>query len=108
MTVWNVPATVVRVIDGDTVRLRLDLGWRIYFEANARVSGINCAEMGTSAGHLAKSYAELLLPVGGTVMFRSMSLDKYGRPLGEITDIDGKDFGAEMIAAGHAVALKDD
>jgi hypothetical protein len=30
LPVWTVPATVVRVVDGDTVIVNLDLGWRVY------------------------------------------------------------------------------
>ena len=107
MTTWTVPATILRVVDGDTIHLRLDLGWHISYEARARIIGINSPEMNTPAGMEAKAYAASLLPVGGLVRFTSHSLDKYGRPLGAITDIDGTDFGTEMVQAGHAFAMKE-
>lgn len=107
MTIWSVPATVVKIVDGDTVHLRLDLGWRIYYEARARIIGINCPEIMTKTGDDAKAYAATLLPIGGLVKFTSHSLDKYGRPLGSITDAAGTDFAAEMVAAGHAIPMKD-
>lgn len=100
------PATVTEVVDGDTMHLILDLGWRIYFHARCRIAGINAPEMNTEAGRLARAYAAKLLPEGALVTFTSHCLDKYGRPLGAITDRDGRDFAAEMKAAGHALAVK--
>jgi hypothetical protein len=43
---WTVPATVVRVIDGDAIVVTLDLGWRVYRnEEHIRVAGINTPEI---------------------------------------------------------------
>lgn len=102
MTTWTVPAVVLRIVDGDTARLELDLGWHTYRVENCRVAGINAPEMNTVEGKAAKVYAEQLLPVDTQVVFVSKQLDKYGRPLGHITR-NGADFGSLMVAAGHAV-----
>lgn len=99
---WTYPATVVRVVDGDTVRLNLDLGLHIWRTDNCRIAGINTPELGTAAGSAAKAAAESLLPVGAAVVFTSTALDKYGRPLGRLTR-GGADFAEAMLAAGHAV-----
>lgn len=102
---WVVPADVLRVVDGDTLELRLDLGWRITLTANCRVLGINAPENNTPAGVAARAYALTLLAPGSEVVFHSRQLDKYGRPLGDISYSAGgvvRDFGIEMIAAGHA------
>lgn len=101
---WVVPATVVSVVDGDTVHLLLDLGWHISYETRARIAHINAAEIATPEGKTAKAYAQTLLPGGAVVTFHSHSLDKYGRPLGDITLADDRtDFGQAMVAAGMAV-----
>lgn len=101
---WVVPAEIIRVVDGDTVELDLDLGWHIRYTARCRIVGINAPEMNTDEGRRAKTYAETLLPAGATVVFYSHSLDKYGRPLGEITfGPTSTHFGAAMLDAGHAV-----
>lgn len=101
---WTVPGVVIRVVDGDTVRLLLDLGWGIGIEKNARVIGINAPELRTPQGPAAKAFAESLLPPGREIRFISHQLDKYGRPLGEIK-IDGQDFATAMLNAGHAKTL---
>lgn len=101
MTVWTVPATVVSVIDGDTAHLLLDLGWGITIARPARVAGINAPELNTPEGKAARAFAAALLPAGAKVTFRSHSLDKYGRCLGDIS-IGALDFAAEMLKGGHA------
>jgi endonuclease YncB( thermonuclease family) len=103
VTTWSYPATVLRVVDGDTIRLHLDLGLHIWRIENVRIANINTPELSTTAGRAAKRYTEQLLSAGTPVTFVSKTLDKYGRPLGTITLPDGTDYGAAMLAAGHAV-----
>lgn len=102
MSIWTYPATVARVVDGDTVRLTLDLGLHLHHLSNCRIRGINAPEMGTAEGKAAKVAAEEMLPPGAQVVFVSRQLDKYGRPLGDLSR-SGVDFATAMLAAGHAV-----
>lgn len=99
---WTVPATVQRVIDGDTCELLLDLGWRVTYRANARIIGVNAPEVSTAEGRAARDWARNLLPAGTTVTFTSKSLDKYGRPLGSVILPDGRDYATALLEAGHA------
>lgn len=101
---WTVPATVLRVVDGDTVHLELDLGWHVTYTASCRIAGINAPELSTPEGQRAKAFAIGALPEGAQVVFRSKRLDKYGRPLGEILlGPDRRPFSEAMLAAGLAV-----
>jgi endonuclease YncB( thermonuclease family) len=107
VTVWTVPATVVRIVDADTVVLNLSLGWYLTLEQRCRIAGVNAPELGTVEGTAARDWAMATLPTGTKVVFVSHSLDKYGRPLGSIK-IAGpggvfRDYVAELIAAGHGV-----
>lgn len=106
MSLWSVPAEVIRVIDGDTIELTLDLGWRIYLRAPCRLLGINCPEKNTAAGLAAKAYAQDVIKPGMPVRFISHKLDKYGRPLGTLIYDTNKDFGAQLLGAGHAVRME--
>lgn len=101
---WTVPATVIDVVDGDTIRLQLDLGWNVTYTARARIAGINAPEIKTPEGIAAKQYAQTVLKPGDEVTFISHSLDKYGRPLGTLTygGFAAKDFGDEMVFHGYA------
>lgn len=102
--IWSVPGVVLRVVDADTVRIRLDLGWSIYSEQSCRIIGVNAPELRTPAGRAAMAWAVAELPAGLPVTFVSRQLDKYGRPLGQILYGPTKaDYGAALLAAGHAV-----
>jgi micrococcal nuclease len=99
-----VPATVLEVVDGDTLRLELDLGWHIKYTTRVRIARINAPECKTPEGDAAKSYANTLVHPGDEVIFTSQRLDKYGRPLGTVTygGFSAKDFADDMVHAGHA------
>lgn len=103
--IWTVPATVRRVVDGDTVELELDLGWHITYIARCRVAGINAPELNTPEGQRSKAYADTLMPVGTAVTFISHSLDKYGRPLGEILFANLTYLGTVMRESGNATPM---
>lgn len=97
------PAVVTKVHDGDTITVRIDLGWNITVEYPCRVHGINAPELSTAAGKAAQQFALTLLNVGDDVSVLSHSWDKYApRFDGSITLADGRDFAAVMVAAGHA------
>lgn len=116
--VWTVPAYVERVVDADTYALALDLGWNITRRDRCRLAGINAPEMSTEEGKAARAHAVALLEaiegktggVGTLVTFVSHSLDKYGRPLGQIlaTSPQGvqMDLSEALLSAGHAVPMR--
>lgn len=117
--IWTVPATVLRVVDGDTLMLRLDLGWHISYETRCRLIAINAPELSTDEGVAARLWVIHKLsdagvhPMGSDtpepVTFVSHQLDKYGRPLGQVLVTtpqgDSFDLGLELMNAGHAVPM---
>lgn len=116
--IWTVPATVIRVVDGDTLVLQLDLGWHITLGSRCRLIGVNAPELSTEEGQAAKRWVVDKLGFGGPeavagwtveVTFVSHALDKYGRPLGQVlvTTEQGVSFdlGLELMNAGHAVPM---
>lgn len=114
--VWTVPATVIRVVDGDTLMLRCDLGWHITYETRCRLIGINAPELGTEEGQAAAAWARAKLDTAGidddghvAVTFVSHQLDKYGRPLGQVLvstpQGESFDLGLELLNNGHAVPM---
>jgi micrococcal nuclease len=117
VTVWTVPAAVLRVVDGDTLMLKLDIGWHISYEARCRLIGVNAPELDTDAGVAARLWVVDRLTTAGVygidvhepVTLVSHALDKYGRPLGQIlvSTQQGQtfDLGLELLNAGHAVPM---
>lgn len=103
MTVWTVPATVVRVVDGDTLLLDLSLGWRITLQARCRLAKVDAPELATEEGQAARDFTVGLCPPGTVVTFVSQQLDAYGRPLGTVRLPDGSYLAERLLEAGHAV-----
>ena len=92
---YHYKADVIRVVDGDTVDVVIDLGFRIKIEQRIRLLGINAPESRTSnplereAGKLVTSI--LKRSIEGTVVTirteKPMN-DKYGRFLAHIASED--------------------
>ena len=102
--VWVLPAMVVRVIDGDTIVIHTEvMPGLVLHEAHLRVEGINAPEMNTPAGREAKEFVEHLLPVNAVVRVTMRDTDKYGRALGKVQLLDGRDLSQVMIDTQHAV-----
>lgn len=102
-------ATVVRVIDGDTVVVRTQIWPGIVAEhVHVRLDGINSPEIHThkecekAAGLKAKEFVASLLPAGTKVQLSHVKKGKFaGRILGQIS-ANGQDIGAAELAAGLA------
>lgn len=102
-------ASVVRIIDGDTVVLSCDLGMFVYHQTTVRLLGINAPEVvGTQkpAGLAAKAYLESRAPAGTPLIIQTQldEGDKYGRLLATLYLLDGTNLNEDMIASGHAAA----
>lgn len=102
MTVWTVPATIIRWLDADTAQMELDIGFAISYRAKVRIEGVNSPELNTAAGREAVAWTRAFLPPGMKVTVVSRQWDKYGRVLGAIVLPDGSDYGEALIKAGHA------
>lgn len=103
---YTYQASVVQVLDGDTVRCTLDLGLRIYSTQPVRLAGIDAPEKHTDAGKAARAFLASLLQPGEAVVVHTRKPDKYGRVLGTIlASHDGHqlDVAQAMVQAGHAV-----
>ena len=91
------------VHDGDTVNVKLDVGFDLTVYARIRIYGINAPELSTKAGKDARTFARNLLAVGDAVQVVSHGWDKYGgRVDGSIALSDGRDFAQLMLDSGHA------
>lgn len=84
---YQYQATVLRVVDGDTVDLDFDLGLRVHSTQRVRLFGINAPERYTEAGRVAFAALCAMLPVGKvvTVDTHKDKTEKYGRWLADIT-----------------------
>ncbi len=105
---YNYLATVIRVVDGDTIELQIDLGFKMHYRTTCRLYGIDTPELKIpaqkEAAKLAKAAVEELIPSGVAVRIESRELDKYGRALVEVY-LDGRletSLNQWLIDQGHA------
>ena len=86
---------VVKVIDGDTIDVDVDLGFSVVLaKQRVRLHGIDTPESRTRdkeekvRGLLSKEFLLGMCPVGSTINFHSHGKGKFGRILGEIYEVD--------------------
>ena len=108
MELFNYKAKVIRVIDGDTVKLNIDLGFTINWESNCRMAGIDTDELKSKDNTLresalkAKAYLETQLKPGDIVLIKSKALDKYKRPIVQIITGAGLNLNEDLVTKGYA------
>lgn len=88
-------AKIIRVIDGDTMILDVDLGFKIRTEIDVRLAHINTPEIVNfglnGVEDKAKMYVEAWCPPGSIVVVNISRAEKYGRWLAEILFQPGVD-----------------
>lgn len=109
MSLYTYSARLVRVVDGDTYVLSIDLGMHVWqHDVRIRAAGINAPELSTPDGSAALAYVidwfgqhcpDGLL----TVKTTKDRNDNYGRLLGTITAPDGAVLNTDLLTTGHAV-----
>lgn len=99
---------VLKIVDGDTADCEIFLGFRIKFEMRLRLAGINAPEMRSPEGPKAKARLLELMPIGSTMVVRTLKdkQEKYGRYLGIFIDSDGHEVNERMVMEGFAVRYK--
>jgi micrococcal nuclease len=99
------PATIERVIDGDTVIADIDLGLNVRIVQYVRLTGLNAPERYTEAGKAATQYVQerLLIRKVTLEINEKRPREKYGRLLATIW-LGDVNFNQALIEAGHAVA----
>jgi micrococcal nuclease len=113
-------AELIRVVDGDTVELMIDLGFSQFTRQTMRLYGIDAPEMRTKEGKAAKAWLEDALMPLEAIYVQTIQLstkakrDKYGRFLAVLYDelprlipvmrepIHSASINARMVVEGHA------
>lgn len=76
-------AQVIKVIDGDTLDLFIDLGFKVGFNTRIRMIGIDTPERWHPYGKVVKAYLQQELE-GKKIFLDVTKKDKYGRYLGVV------------------------
>ncbi len=103
-----VPATLVAVIDGDTLRVRARIWLGQEIETAVRLAGVNAPELAAkceSERRLARAARDSLAQAlsGADLLLTDISWDKYGgRVVATVRTSEGRDPTAGLIAEGLA------
>jgi micrococcal nuclease len=82
---------VVRVIDGDTFEILVELGFKVTQKFTVRLDGIDTPEKNTEEGKSAKEYVKNLIE-GKSVILTDAGSEKYGRARAKVSLMDGTDL----------------
>lgn len=103
---YEYKCTLVRAVDGDTVDVTVDMGFRVYQTMRMRLYGIDTPERGepgyTEATQFVSHwFADTPMQV---VMTQKDKSDSFGRYLGTFYNSDNYDdcLNDQLIAAGYA------
>lgn len=101
---YDYQARILKVVDGDTCDVIVDLGFRIFMEQRLRLFGVNAPEM-SSADHrgiAARDWLSAELPLGSSVTIRTAKpRDKYGRWLATVF-VNEANINERLLASGLA------
>ena len=105
---YDYQAQVLTVHDGDTLKLRVDLGFSIHDDMTVRLAGINAPELATPEGKAAQAFAEGWVKAHASpnvgVRTQKDRQEKYGRYLATVYDLTDPTatLNAALLAAGYA------
>jgi len=118
---YKYKAKLVRIVDGDTLDVMIDLGFKTWVKKRVRLHGINAYESRTrdkvekAKGLAAKARLKEVLEGQEEFALISHGLGKYGRCLGEIhvtkmyiksREYHGKSVNRMLVEEGHAKEYK--
>jgi endonuclease YncB( thermonuclease family) len=97
----------ISVIDGDTFRCTVDLGFFVSVKMSCRLVGINALEINEPGGHEAKMHLADLLFAGvmneNPITIQSVRTDKFAGRFDAIVYAGNFNVNDAMIASGFAV-----
>jgi endonuclease YncB( thermonuclease family) len=94
-------ASLENVIDGDTVKLRIQLTGSIFICERFRLRGVDAMELNTSEGQKAKRALERLLHNKENIIIYTYSTDRYGRYVADLV-ADDLYINKALVEKGHA------
>ena len=81
---YTYKARVVDVIDGDTLLVKIDLGFKVFLKKKLRLKGINTPPIDTRAGKTAVEFVRDRLKGCEFIAIRTYWRDKYARSLADV------------------------
>ena len=106
---YTYSAKLISVIDADTFKLEVDLGFHTWLRATFRLARINAPELMTFEGVAARQFVVEALAAATVIQIESSRSEKYGRWLCEFNYQTAAslwqwtNLNNELLRQGHAV-----
>lgn len=108
-----IPAEVIKMIDGDTIKVRATIWVDQTVVVSVRLRGIDAPELfrpkcqaEKTLARTAKASVAASSPVGSMVTLSNVTRDKYGgRVVASVTTSDGETLAARLLAQGQAIVM---
>ena len=94
-------ARIERVIDGDTLLVVVDCGFRTRTRQKLRLRGIDAPEMNTAEGERVKRYVQRVFRAIPVIVIKTYSTDKYDRYLSDVFYLSGEPDPAVIASRGN-------
>jgi micrococcal nuclease len=102
VSLYEYKATLLAVVDGDTIDVDIDLGLDVHIRGRVRLNGCDAPEKRTPEGMAALTFTRAWLATAAQpFIIRTHKREKFGRYLADVLD-EERDLVADLIAAGHA------
>lgn len=94
---YTYEAEVVRIIDGDTIEVIIDLGFKVFWKTKIRLAGIDAPEKGTAAGAVAVDALRFMIASSKVkIVTEKDKQEKFGRYLATVYPFAGKGDGISV------------
>jgi len=99
---------IIKVVDGDTVDILIDLGFNVIYKERIRLANIDTPEVNSRndqeklLGNEAKEYLSVWLKNQNILKIKTTKDDKYGRILGEIYGDNDTCINQLLVEKGYA------
>lgn len=98
---YEYKAVVTNVVDGDTIDILVDLGFKIQSKQRVRLARIDTPERGQPGYAIACDFVKDAI-LGKPVIIKTEKVSKWGYYLAEVKLEDGKNLNDTLVQAGLA------
>lgn len=104
---YTYEAEVIRIIDGDTIEVIIDLGFKVFWKTKIRLAGIDAPEIDTVDGIVAYDALRFMIASSKIkIVTQKDKQEKFGRYLATVYPFAGKGEGVSvndlMLKGGYA------
>jgi len=108
-----IPAEVIKIVDGDTIKVRATIWVDQTVEVSVRLRGMDAPELfrpkcpaEKALARIAKASVAASSPVSSLVTLTNITRDKYGgRVVASVVISDGETLAARLLAQGQAIVM---